>query len=129
MPGIKKVRYEKKCDECGDPFVASMKNAKFCSGACKARWNRKNEKLTIKLNAVGDANSSSSGRIAFHELVMAVIIGKDVKELKERYVTGKYEFTRDWMNPGHTEAGYFLKYCSQSQVIGNNDKSTKRPPM
>jgi len=51
MPGLKKVRYEKKCDECGSPFVASMKNARFCSGACKARWSREHKKSIIKSQA------------------------------------------------------------------------------
>jgi len=50
MLKTKKVRYEKKCDECGSPFVASMKNAKFCSGACRARYSR--EKKEAKYQGV-----------------------------------------------------------------------------
>jgi len=119
MPGVKKVRYEKKCDECGSPFVASMKNARFCSGACKAKWNRYNEKLAIKLDLFADLGSQNikwllkknvSGGWAVHEQVFAKIIGVNLKELKDRYITDKYEFTRDWMNPGHTEIGYLVKF-------------------
>jgi len=119
MPGLKKVRYEKKCDECGSPFVASMRNARFCSSSCKAKWNRDNELLSVKLNVFGDLKSGlfgdmfrreHGGSFMIHEQVLAMIIGKDLKELKDRYITDKYEFTRDWMNPGHTEIGYLLKF-------------------
>lgn len=33
-------RYTEKCEQCEKPYVAKKSNSRFCSSACRARWNR-----------------------------------------------------------------------------------------
>lgn len=46
---------ERPCDDCGKPFTAKTKRAKFCSTACRVRANRRPSKQGAAVTAAADA--------------------------------------------------------------------------
>ena len=35
------MQHKRKCDECGQTFMAKTARAKFCKTACRVKWNRR----------------------------------------------------------------------------------------
>jgi hypothetical protein len=48
---VRHKSYVNKCIECGRNFTSTRNDARFHSGACRAKWNRENRKNLIKAQA------------------------------------------------------------------------------
>jgi hypothetical protein len=99
----RKKAFTRQCEECKKDYNAFQKNSKFCSGSCRAKWNKKHPKQAaeeaaeIVLETTGNKPAAAptpqtifSG-LSPHMQIAVDLLQKECKRWEEAYKEEKKE--------------------------------------